>query len=61
MERPRKVKHIGREISVIENKIASYNRGESALKDALAFVDLIEEADDESLVPENSMLREFLG
>ena len=47
-----KSKHIGREISVIENKIASYNRGESALKDALAFVDLIEEADDESLVPE---------
>ena len=47
-----KSKHIGREISVIENKIAAYNRGESALKDALAFVDLIEEADDESLVPE---------
>ena len=47
-----KSKHIGREISVIEGKIAAYNKGESALKDAQAFVDLIEEADDESLVPE---------
>ena len=47
-----KSKHIGREISVIEGKIASYEKGESALKDAQAFVDLIEEADDESLVPE---------
>ena len=47
-----KSKHIGREISVIEGKIAAYKKGESALKDAQAFVDLIEEADDESLVPE---------
>ena len=47
-----KSKHIGREISVIEGKIAAYNKGESALKDAQAFVDLIEEADDESLIPE---------
>ena len=47
-----KSKHIGREISVIEGKIAAYNKGESALKDAQTFVDLIEEADDESLVPE---------
>ena len=47
-----KSKHIGREISVIEGKIAAYNKGESALKDAQASVDLIEEADDESLIPE---------
>ena len=47
-----KSKQIGREISVIEGKIASYQKGENALKDAQAFVDLIEEADDESLVPE---------
>ena len=37
---------------MIEGKIASYQKGENALKDAQAFVDLIEEADDESLVPE---------
>ena len=47
-----KSKQIGREISEIEGKIASYQKGENALKDAQAFVDLIEEADDESLVPE---------
>ena len=47
-----KSKHIGREISVIEGKMAAYKKGESALNDALAFVDLIEEADDESLIPE---------
>ncbi len=47
-----KSKHIGREISVIEGKMAAYKKGENALKDAQAFVDLIEEADDESLVPE---------
>ena len=47
-----KSKHIGREISSIENKIASYKKGESAIQDALAFIDLIEEADDESLIPE---------
>lgn len=43
---------IGREISSVENKISSYNNGEVALADANAFVDLIEEADDESLIPE---------
>ncbi len=43
---------IGREISSVENKIASYNNGASALADANAFIDLIEEADDESLIPE---------
>ena len=47
-----KSKHIGRAISVIEGKMAAYKKGESALNDALAFVDLIEEADDESLIPE---------
>ncbi len=45
-------KHIGREISVIEGKTAAYNKGESALADASAFIDLIEEADDKSLIPE---------
>ena len=43
---------VGREISAIEGKISSYKTGESALADANAFVDLIEEADDESLIPE---------
>ncbi|MDE5943182.1 MAG: peptide chain release factor 2 [Clostridia bacterium] len=47
-----KSKKIGREISAVENKINSYKKGETALADALAFVDLIEEADDESLIPE---------
>ncbi len=47
-----KSKHIGREISSIENKIASYNKGKTAIEEALAFIDLIEEADDESLIPE---------
>ena len=43
---------IGREISSVESKISSYQKGEGALADANAFVDLIEEADDESLIPE---------
>ncbi len=47
-----KSKHVGREISAIENKIAAYHKGEAAIADALAFIDLIEEADDESLIPE---------
>ena len=47
-----KSKKIGREISAVENKISSYKKGESALADAYAFIDLIEEADDESLIPE---------
>ncbi len=47
-----KSKKIGREISSVEGKIASYRGGESALQDAYAFIDLIEEADDESLIPE---------
>ncbi len=47
-----KSKKIGREISSVENKISSYNAGASAIADAAAFIDLIEEADDESLIPE---------
>ncbi len=47
-----KSKKIGREISAVENKINSYKKGETALADAFAFVDLIEEADDETLIPE---------
>ena len=47
-----KSKKIGREISAVENKIDSYKKGETALADAFAFIDLIEEADDESLIPE---------
>ncbi len=47
-----KSKKIGREISTLEGKINSYNAGAGALADAYAFVDLIEEAEDESLIPE---------
>ena len=47
-----KSKQVGREISSIENKMAAYEKGRCAVADALAFIDLIEEADDESLIPE---------
>lgn len=47
-----KSKTVGREISSIENKMAAYEKGKNAIADALAFIDLIEEADDESLIPE---------
>ena len=47
-----KSKKIGREISSIEGKIDAYNKGENAIEEAKAFIDLIEEADDESLIPE---------
>lgn len=47
-----KSKTVGREISSIENKIAAYEKGKTAIEEALAFIDLIEEADDESLIPE---------
>ena len=47
-----KSKHIGREISSIENKIAAYERGVVAIEEAMTFIDLIEEAYDESLIPE---------
>ena len=45
-------KKIGWEFSTLVGKINSYNAGAGALADAYAFVDLIEEADDESLIPE---------
>lgn len=47
-----KSKKIGREISSIEGKINACNKGENAIEEAKAFIDLIEEADDESLIPE---------
>ena len=47
-----KSKKIGREISSIEGKINSYNKGAKAIEEAKTFIDLIEEADDESLIPE---------
>ena len=47
-----KSKKVGREISAVENRINSYKKGETALADAYAFIDLIEEAEDESLIPE---------
>lgn len=47
-----KSKKVGREISIVENKISSYKKGENALADAFAFIDLIEEAEDETLIPE---------
>ncbi len=43
---------IGREISSIENKIASYEKGRKALDDANEIIDLIEETEEEELVPE---------
>lgn len=47
-----KSKRVGREIAIVENKINSYKKGETAVADAYAFIDLIEEADDEGLIPE---------
>ena len=47
-----KSKKIGREIASVESKMDAYRAGEGALADAYAFIDLIEEADDESLIPE---------
>ena len=43
---------IGREISSNEDKIASYEKGRKALDDANEIVDLIEETEEEELVPE---------
>lgn len=43
---------IGREISSIESKIASYEKGKKALDNANEIVDLIEETEEEELVPE---------
>ena len=47
-----KSKKIGRDISSIEGKMNAYNKGENAIEEAKAFIDLIEEAGDESLIPE---------
>ena len=43
---------IGREISSIEGKINSYEKGRKALDDAGEIIDLIEETGEEELVPE---------
>lgn len=43
---------IGKEISHIQNKVQSYEKGEHALLDAEEVIDLIEETSDESLIPE---------
>ncbi len=43
---------IGREIASNEAKIASYERGRKALDDAYEIVDLIEETEEEDLIPE---------
>ena len=43
---------IGREISSNESKIASYEKGRKALDDAYEIIDLIEETEEEELVPE---------
>ena len=43
---------IGREISSIEGKISSYEKGRKALDDAGEIIDLIEETGEEELVPE---------
>ena len=43
---------IGRELSAIRNKINSYEKGVTALSDADDVIDLIEETEDESLIPE---------
>ena len=43
---------IGREISSIEGKLASYEKGRKALDDANEIIDLIEETEEEELVSE---------
>ena len=45
-------KKIGREISSNEGKIASYEAGKKALDDANEIIDLIEETEEEELIPE---------
>ncbi len=45
-------KKISREISSIEGKVNAYNAGRKALDDAYEIVDLIEETEEEELVPE---------
>lgn len=43
---------IGREISSIEGKISAYETGKKALDDANEIIDLIEETEEEELIPE---------
>lgn len=43
---------LGREISVIEGKIGSYEKGKKALEEVYEVIDLIEETEEEDLVPE---------
>ena len=43
---------IGKEIASLRNKISSYENGATALSDAEDVIDLIEETEDESLIPE---------
>ncbi len=45
-------KKIAREIAACESKIASYEKGRKALDDANEIVDLIEETEEEDLIPE---------
>ncbi|MBQ8876365.1 MAG: PCRF domain-containing protein, partial [Clostridia bacterium] len=43
---------IGKEVSALRNKINAYEDGATALSDAEDVIDLIEETEDESLIPE---------
>ena len=43
---------LGREVSSVEGKIASYDRGKKALDEVYEVIDLIEETGEEELVPE---------
>ena len=43
---------LGREISSVEGKVASYDRGKKALDEVYEVIDLIEETGEEDLVPE---------
>jgi len=43
---------IGREISLLEGKIAAYTKGKKSIDDANEIVNLIEETEEEELVPE---------
>ena len=43
---------LGREVSSVEGKIASYDRGKKALDEVCEVIDLIEETGEEELVPE---------
>jgi peptide chain release factor 2 len=45
-------KKIGREISVITTKITSYEKVEKGINDALEIIQLIEESEEEELIPE---------